>query len=131
MITWDYITMSCCPAEEEWPSDKDSTPDQRQEVLRRYKKMLQDKFPIPKELEEYVKIKIKTFDHDFGPYSEVCVTFKSATTHEERESNPLLQKAVAFAYMCDDCLPGHWTDTEQVDFEDYHRAKMNEAAAGD
>ena len=104
----DYLTLSCNPAEEEWPGGPDSTTDQQSAVLRRYLQMLVDKFPIPPDLEGKVRFARKTFPHDFGSYTEVVVWFDT----EDR-------RARSFAYMCDAEMPGRWTDTEVVRLDEY------------
>ena len=105
-MSWDYLTLCCCPAEEEWPAGGNHTADERNRVLRNYLQMIKDKFPIPEDILHHVRFKIKTFDHDLGPYSEVCVMYDQ----DDR-------KAVQFAYFCENNMPGKWTDTEVMVFK--------------
>ena len=104
-MAWDYMTLSCCPVEVDWPEDC----SKGQKVLERYLLMTMKRFPIPKDLEGYVRFKVQTFPHDFGDYSEVVCRFRDE--HEE---------ALMFALWCEHNLPETW-DEEPLTIEDWNK----------
>lgn len=93
----DYINLGSTPCDEECvqvETGKDYLPTMTEEC-RRYKKLLENLYPIPEEVNAHYTI--KSFPHDFGTYKEVAIVFDSED-----------EAAAAFAYEVEDRLPANW-----------------------
>jgi len=75
-------------------------------TLRKYLKLLQNKFPIPQELKGINRFSSKSYNQ--GEYSEAIMLY-----HEE---NKLSDR---FAMFVDKYLPSTWSDTDIPSFEEY------------
>jgi hypothetical protein len=84
-----------CPADQE-PTG--STINEQVQELYRYKQLLETLFPDYEAHE--CKFRVKSFDHDLGPYREVVIYFET--------TNP---KSIDFAYNVDENLPATWEQT--------------------
>ncbi len=109
----DYLSLSCVPCDEEWPTGPDVTSDQQRGTLVRYLNQLRHRFPVPEGVR--ARFKIKSFPHDFGSYEEVCVLF---------DDDQL--EAGSFAYFCDANCPARWDDEQVLVFDP--KAEQEEAA---
>ena len=95
----DYIGLGSAPYMEDCVqvSDKHSYYDEMIQECRRYKKQLEEMFPIPEGVN--AKFTIKTFPHDFGTYAEVCIIFDDED-----------ERACDFAFSVEANLPPHWAE---------------------
>lgn len=99
-MTRDYLEIGSSPCEEscvQVESGKDYMPAMKEE-LKRYKALLQERFPDPP---EGAWFSIKYSPHDFGSYGEVVVVFDD----NDRE-------AADFAYFVESHSPSTWDDKE-------------------
>jgi len=97
----DYLEIGSSPNGEDCvqvDSKSDYLPEMKLE-LKRYKKFLEDKFPIPVNVLAYFGIKWNS--HDFGSYGEVVVYFD--------DDDEIAQE---FAFYVEGNSPELWTDNE-------------------
>ena len=97
----DYIVLGSTPSSEicTQVSKTNEYLLEMREECRRYKKMLENRFPIPEGLNTFFSI--KRFDHDFGTYYEVVIVFDDKNETSSR-----------FAFFVEDNLPDSWEDKE-------------------
>jgi hypothetical protein len=109
----DYLTIGCTPAAEncvQVSSSQNYHDDMRKEVSR-YRDMIQKRYPfIPSEM-----IRVKSFQHDFGTYMEVCVVFSDSVEEQER-----------MAYFVENTSPEYWNDKKVYTKEEYEKWKVGE-----
>ena len=94
----DFMVIGSSPAAEDCVQVSgavDYLPAMKKECLR-FKAMLEEKFPNPP---PNTRFAIKRFEHDFGPYLEVCVIFD-----DENEASS------DFAYKVEGNTPEYWGD---------------------
>jgi hypothetical protein len=105
-VKTDCIALGPNPTEEplatELLGDQHCPSDTTGELIR-YRTMLRERFPVPEGAN--AKFAIKTFDHDFGPYREVCAVFD--------EDCELSQ---GWAYFVESHLPAKWDETDVLVF---------------
>ena len=93
----DYIGLGSVPILEDCAQVGQSDyPEKSREECRKYKQLLLNKFGQPP---EGAYLTVKTFNHDFGLYREVCVVFDSDN-----------EAAVNYAFEMENNLPETWDD---------------------
>lgn len=96
---FDELYLGSAPCDEDCVQadpDTDYVPQMLAEC-KRYRELLEKKFPIPQHLKNDVYFKLKREEHDFGPYYEVTIKFNE--DHEE---------ALSFAFNVENSLPLKW-----------------------
>ena len=94
-----YIELGPVPYEEECQQvgTPGYNPTEAWAEMRRYKCLLEERFPLPEGADGWFAI--KSFPHDFGAYHEVCAYYNNAAGE-------------AWAYHCDAHLPATWDDRQ-------------------
>ena len=95
----DYLELGPCPYDEDAAQcgvDKDFAEKNREEC-RRYKAMLENRFPVPEGAMGYFTVRSNA--HDFGTYREVAAVFDDAD-----------EMSVAWAFHCESKCPATWDD---------------------
>jgi hypothetical protein len=112
----DYITLGSCPYEEE-DTCAQTTDDNYLEKLKKelqvYKNMLERLFSNKLKYSG-VYLKIKTFPHDFGSYSEVCAIFD-----DENE------KQIEVVYDMDRNVPSNWDKIAMSELQGEKHGKVS------
>ena len=75
------------------------------EEVKRYKAMLETRFPIPEFLAGQVRFAITSNSHDFGTYKEVCIKYFESD-----------EQALEFALHVEGNCPELWNDTAVLTF---------------
>lgn len=96
-----HIELGPVPAEEPCAQlGREGYEDQSRDEMRRYATLLGRAFPNRPEGCRFV---VKRFNHDFGAYGEVCVTYSDSSVEE-----------VNFAFDCESSVPGTWAELEAM-----------------
>jgi hypothetical protein len=101
-IMFDYLTIGSSPIEEDCVQVNPNVnyiPAMKEECSR-FKKLLEEKFPIPENLVGKVYFQIKSFPHDFGTYYEVVVMYDDKNSDAEE-----------FAVNVENNTPLKWNDS--------------------
>ena len=94
----DYISLGSTPCDESCQQVGDTFDGKQAQIeLLAYKHQLQRMFP-----EGYFAI--KSFPHDFGSYSEVCVIFDDSD-----------EQSVEIAFAADSACPENWDETATLE----------------
>jgi len=100
-----YMELGSSPSSEDCvqvePSGEYLVP--MKEELRRYKTMLENKFPVPENVQAWFSVKF--FPHDFGSYGEVCINYDDDDT-----------ASADFAYFVEEHSPNAWQDTNVIEY---------------
>lgn len=101
MIMKDYIELGSAPYDEDCVCVSSTKPyiEEMTKECRRYADLLREKCPIPDGINAHYAI--KTFQHDFGSYKEVCICFD-----DEDED------ACEFAFNIESIIPSNWGDSQ-------------------
>ena len=91
----DYLTLGPSPSDEDCINvGVDNYHQLAKEECRRFKALLEERFPLPPPLTYFG---IKSFPHDFGDYMEVVIYYE---TEDEESEN--------FAFSVEDNAPNTW-----------------------
>lgn len=104
---YDEFYLGPSPASEESvqvDKKKDYLPAMREE-LRRWKKVLEEKFPVPEGVDAHFKIKME--QHEFGSYGEVVIRY-----------NVNDEKSVEFALNVENTAPAEWPEDQLIKVEE-------------
>lgn len=104
---FDYIEIGSAPYGEDCVQ-VDSKTDYLPAMLaecKRFKEMLEKRFPIPANLEGKAWFFVKSNPHDFGSYLEVAVKY-----------HPDDEQAVEFALFVEGNVPETWADDKVLTF---------------
>jgi hypothetical protein len=122
-MTTEILTISAAPAEENVAqvNSADYASRSRRECTV-FKRMLERLFPIPEGVN--ASFFVKTFDHDFGYYREVCVRFDNSD-----------RQATEFAYQVEREFPEQWDDLARFELmwyerQDHYRNAVHRGAHG-
>jgi hypothetical protein len=99
---YDYVDLGSAPSEEECVQvsrDGFYLPAMRAEC-KRYRELLETKFPVPDGLEAWYSI--KSFPHDFGTYLTVCCVYSTLDPAAEE-----------WAWDLEDKTPTHWESIQE------------------
>lgn len=104
----DYIEIGGSPSGEDCVQvsrHSDYLPAMRAEC-KRFKEMLEKRFPVPSSLEGKVWFSIKSNPHDFGSYLEVVVKYDMED-----------EQASEFALFVESNTPETWSDEKVLTFD--------------
>lgn len=99
----EYLELGSVPGDEECvqvSQTEDYLTSMRNEC-NRYLKMLEKRFPVPVGFDN--RFIVKSFDHDFGGYYEVSISY-----------NPKYDNSIGFAYFVEHNLPYFWEDDKII-----------------
>lgn len=101
----DYLNLGQAPANEECSCVGEPDYPERSKVeCRVWKHQLLRVFPVPNKLDGLVYYQVKSFDHDFGIYREVCIVYSNASG-----------EAIDMAYKVENNLPSIWDHEAKVE----------------
>lgn len=101
----DYLNLGQAPANEECSCVGEPDYPERSKIeCRVWKHQLLRVFPVPDSLNGVVYYQIKSFDHDFGTYREVCIVYSNA-----------IGTAIDMAYKVENNLPSDWDEEAKTE----------------
>ena len=100
----EYLNIGPTPADEECQQLGENFDSRKAAIeMKVFKNQLLRQFGNPP---DGATIKVKSFPHDYGSYSEVCVVFDTES-----------RAAVEYAYKVESESPANWDDTARTELE--------------